>query len=57
MSQENVNLMLEAYEAFNRRDWDDFLGWHPVRWRDGKAVWWRNCSTEKEALEAAGLEK
>jgi hypothetical protein len=26
--------------------------WLPVRWRDGKAVWWRNCSTEQEALEA-----
>ena len=29
--------------------------WHPVRWRDGKVVWWRNCSTEAEALAAAGL--
>lgn len=29
--------------------------WLPVRWRDGKCVWWRNCSTEAEALEAAGL--
>ena len=29
--------------------------WLPVRWRDGKAVWWRNCPTETEALEAAGL--
>ncbi|HYN52777.1 MAG TPA: hypothetical protein VES62_17800 [Thermoleophilaceae bacterium] len=29
--------------------------WHPVRWRDGKIVWWRNCSTEAEALEAVGL--
>jgi SnoaL-like domain len=129
MSQENVDLMLEFYDAFNRRDWDafvplvddeveiesrlvameggyhgheglrrwwdDFLGafpdysldieelrdlgdvtlghlrgwghaadsttplvdseWHPVRWRDGKVVWWRNCLTEAEALEAAGL--
>ena len=120
MSQENVNLMRESYQAFNRRDWDtflalvdeeveiesrlvamegayhgheglrrwwdDFLGafpdytieieemrdrgwghaadsatplvdpfWHPVRWRDGKIVWWRNCPTEKEALEVAGL--
>ena len=24
-------------------------------WRAGKLVWWRNCSTEAEALEAAGL--
>jgi hypothetical protein len=30
--------------------------WQPVRWRDGKAVWWRNCATEAEALEAAGLQ-
>jgi hypothetical protein len=27
--------------------------WHPVRWRDGKCVWWRVCETEQEALEAA----
>jgi ketosteroid isomerase-like protein len=127
MSQENVDLMLELFDAFKRRDrgaflvlvdeeveiesrlvvmeggyhgheglrrwWDDFLGafpdytlldieelrdlgdvtlsrvrgwghaadsgtplvdqfWLPVRWRNGKAVWWRNCSTEAEALEA-----
>jgi hypothetical protein len=30
--------------------------WQPIRWRDGKCVWWRNCSTEAEALEAAGLQ-
>jgi SnoaL-like domain len=29
--------------------------WIPMRWRDGKLVWWRNCSTEEEALEALGL--
>jgi hypothetical protein len=29
--------------------------WHPVRWRDGRIVWWRVCETEREALEAAGL--
>lgn len=29
--------------------------WQPLRWRDGKCVWWRNCATEKEALDAAGL--
>ena len=29
--------------------------WQPIRWRDRKCVWWRNCSTEAEALEAAGL--
>lgn len=28
--------------------------WQPVRWRDGRCVWWRNCSTEAEALEAIG---
>ena len=26
--------------------------WQPIEWRDGKIVWWRNCSTEAEALEA-----
>jgi hypothetical protein len=26
--------------------------WQPIRWRDGKCVWWRNCATEREALEA-----
>jgi SnoaL-like domain len=129
MSQENVDLMLEFFDAFNRRDWDafvalnddevevesrlvaieggyrgheglrrwwdDFFGafpdytvdieelrdlgdvtlghlrgwghaadsatpvvdpsWQPVKWRDGKVIWWRNCLTEAEALEAAGL--
>ena len=29
--------------------------WQPSRWRDGKCVWWRNCSTEAEALDAVGL--
>jgi hypothetical protein len=29
--------------------------WFPMQWRDGKLVWWRNCSTEAEALEAMGL--
>ena len=28
--------------------------WMPMRWRDGKCTWWRNCSTEQEALEAIG---
>jgi len=31
--------------------------WQPLRWREGKCVWWRNCSTEAEALEAAGLKE
>jgi len=26
MSQENVELALRAYDAFNRRDWDAFVG-------------------------------
>jgi hypothetical protein len=27
--------------------------WQALRWgRDGKCVWWRNCSTEAEALDA-----
>ena len=25
MSQENVDLALDMYDAFNRRDWDAFL--------------------------------
>jgi ketosteroid isomerase-like protein len=29
--------------------------WQVARWRDGKCIWWRNCSTEAEAREAAGL--
>jgi ketosteroid isomerase-like protein len=29
--------------------------WQPVRWRDGKIIWWRLFSTEAEALEAIGL--
>ena len=29
--------------------------WQPVRWRDGKCVWWRICPSEEEALDAAGL--
>ena len=28
--------------------------WQPVRWRNGKILWWRNCSTEAEALETVG---
>ena len=26
--------------------------WQALEWRDGKCIWWRNCSTEAEALEA-----
>ncbi len=29
--------------------------WHASRWRRGKCIWWRVCSTWREALEAAGL--
>jgi ketosteroid isomerase-like protein len=28
--------------------------WQASGWRDGKCVWWRNCSTEAEALDAIG---
>jgi ketosteroid isomerase-like protein len=28
--------------------------WHLIRWRNGKCIWWRACSTEAEALEAVG---
>jgi ketosteroid isomerase-like protein len=26
--------------------------WHAGEWREGRCVWWRNCSSEAEALEA-----
>ena len=29
--------------------------WQVTRWRHNKAVWWRSCPTEAEALEAVGL--
>ena len=29
--------------------------WQIGRWRDGRYTWWRNCMSEEEALEAAGL--
>jgi ketosteroid isomerase-like protein len=29
--------------------------WVSSRWLDGRCVWWRSCSSEREALEAAGL--
>ena len=28
--------------------------WQVTRWRDNKAVWWKSCPTEAEALEVAG---
>jgi hypothetical protein len=31
--------------------------WQPLKWRNGKCIWWRNCATEKEAFEAAGLQE
>ena len=29
--------------------------WHPMKWRDGRCVWWRNCSTEAHARHAIAL--
>jgi ketosteroid isomerase-like protein len=26
--------------------------WQPIRWRDGKVIWWTNSPTEADALEA-----
>jgi hypothetical protein len=26
--------------------------WQPIEWSGGKFVWWRNCATEAEALDA-----
>jgi hypothetical protein len=34
----------------------DFV-WIPMRWRDGKLIWWRNYSTEADALAAMGLKE
>ncbi len=28
--------------------------WQPLRFRDGKCIWWRNCALEEEALESIG---
>jgi hypothetical protein len=36
MSQENVELMLESYDAFNRRDWDAFWRWLTTSWRSNR---------------------
>jgi len=33
----------------------DQASWIPVETRDKKILWWRNCRSEAEALEAAGL--
>jgi ketosteroid isomerase-like protein len=30
--------------------------WQPIRWRNGMCIWWRNCATEAEALEAIELQ-
>jgi hypothetical protein len=30
--------------------------WQPIRWRDGMCIWWCNCATEVEALEAIELQ-
>ena len=35
----------------------DQLVWQVFRTKDGKAVWWRIYASEREALEAAGLEE
>src|SRR5262245_5253918 len=29
--------------------------WHVLRFSEGRAIWWRFCRTEEEALEAAGV--
>jgi ketosteroid isomerase-like protein len=29
--------------------------WNVTRWRRGKCIWWRNFTTQEEALEAVGL--
>lgn len=29
--------------------------WQVTKWRQGKAVWWRSCPTEAEALQEAAV--
>ncbi len=57
MSQENVELLHQVNDAFNRRDLDAFVALNhaEVGWRAGKMTWWYICASESEALEAAGL--
>jgi hypothetical protein len=31
--------------------------WQPMRWVDGRCIWWRNCVTEAEALEAIAAQE
>ena len=33
----------------------DNAAWIVIRWRRGKAVWWRTFNARAEALEAVGL--
>jgi ketosteroid isomerase-like protein len=58
MSQENVDLLRRAYEAFNGRDLDAMLApAHDdvVVESRRKYIWWRTFQREAEALEAAEL--
>jgi ketosteroid isomerase-like protein len=63
MSEETVAQVRNAYATFNRRDWEAFRRLMDrdvtvesrlmqMEMRDGRCTWWRNCSTESEALEA-----
>jgi hypothetical protein len=47
-------LRAQGHGAGSQLPFEDTL-WHATRWRRGKCVWWRVCSTWAEALEAAGL--
>ena len=49
-----ARLHARAHGADSATPLDEVI-WHAARWQDGKYVWWRNFSTEAEALEAAGL--
>jgi ketosteroid isomerase-like protein len=49
MSRENAELAREAFEAINRRDLPALL------MLIDDEVWWRVCSGETKALEAARL--
>jgi ketosteroid isomerase-like protein len=48
-----VRIRAEAQSAHGDTTLHDRF-WQVASWLDGKCVWWRNCPTEAEALEAAG---
>jgi ketosteroid isomerase-like protein len=48
-----ARLRLRAHAVGSAAPLDQGI-WQIGRWRDGRYTWWRNCTSEGEALEAAG---